>query len=66
MNLKVMNLEVQQGFSEIVDEFITRYCRLGTGLNISDRTLFGIIISSSHGEIDSVQRTEDWIGGERL
>jgi hypothetical protein len=35
-----MNLDVQRGFSEIVDQFITRYCRLGTGLNISDRTLF--------------------------
>jgi len=35
-----MNLDVQQDFSEIFDQFITRYCRLGTGLNISDRTLF--------------------------
>jgi hypothetical protein len=35
-----MNLDVQQGFSDIVDQFITRYCGLGTGLNISDRTLF--------------------------
>ena len=40
MNLKAMNLVVQQDFSEIVDQFITRYCRLGTGLNISDRNLF--------------------------
>jgi hypothetical protein len=40
MNLKAKDLEVQQGFSEIVDQFITRYCRLGAGLNISDRTLF--------------------------
>ena len=40
MNLKAMNPVVQQDFSEIVDQFITRYCRLGTGLNISDRNLF--------------------------
>jgi hypothetical protein len=40
MNLKAMDLEVQQGFSEIVNQFITRYCRLGAGLDISDRALF--------------------------
>ncbi len=40
MNIRAMNLDVQQSFSEIVDQFITQYCRLGTGLNISDRTLF--------------------------
>ncbi len=35
-----MNQEVERGFSEIVDRFITHYCRVGSGLNISDRTLF--------------------------
>ena len=35
-----MNQEVQQEFSDIVDRFITLYCRVGTGLNISDKTLF--------------------------
>ena len=35
-----MNHYVQQELSEIVDRFITRYCRVGTGLNISDKTLF--------------------------
>lgn len=44
MNLRAMNRDVQpgaqQGFSEIVDHFMRRFCRLGTGLNISDRTLF--------------------------
>jgi hypothetical protein len=30
----------QQDFSDIVDQFLSRYCRLGSGLNISDRTLF--------------------------
>ncbi|HEY6411743.1 MAG TPA: hypothetical protein VIY29_30160 [Ktedonobacteraceae bacterium] len=35
-----MNIDVQQGFSDNVDQFIARYCRLGTELNISDRTLF--------------------------
>jgi hypothetical protein len=35
-----MNQYVQQGFPEIVDQFIMGYCRLGAGLNISDRMLF--------------------------
>jgi hypothetical protein len=35
-----MNQYVQQDFSEIVDQFIMRYCRLGAGLNISDSMLF--------------------------
>jgi hypothetical protein len=35
-----MNQEVEQDFSEIVDQFITQDCRLGVDLNISDRTLF--------------------------
>jgi hypothetical protein len=40
MNQRAINQVVQQDFSEIVDQFITRYCRLGAGLHISDRTLF--------------------------
>jgi hypothetical protein len=35
-----MNQDMQQGFSEIVDQFITQYCRVGSGLHIADRTLF--------------------------
>ena len=31
---------VQQELSEIVDQFINRYCRVGNGLSISDKTLF--------------------------
>jgi hypothetical protein len=30
-----MNLDVQWGFSEIVDQFITRYCRPGRSSNES-------------------------------
>ena len=40
MNLRAMNRDVQQEFSEIVGQFILQYCRVGPGLNISDRTLF--------------------------
>ena len=40
MNLRATNLDMQPGFSETVDHFIKRYCRLGTGLNISDKALF--------------------------
>ena len=42
-----MNHSVQQEFSEIVDRFITLYCRVGTGLNISDKTLFPVYVNSS-------------------
>ena len=35
-----MNLDERQDFSECVDHFITQYCKLGTDLSISDRTLF--------------------------
>jgi hypothetical protein len=35
-----MNQDEQQEFSEIVDQFLMQYCRLGTGLNTSDTTLF--------------------------
>ncbi len=40
MNLRARDLDVQREFSEIVDHFIRRYCRIGTDLNISDKTLF--------------------------
>src|SRR6266487_3834162 len=40
MNLRAMNQDVLPGFSEMVDHFIRRYCRLGIDVNISDRTLF--------------------------
>ena len=40
MNLRAMNQDVLPGFSDMVDHFIRRYCRLGTDVNISDRTLF--------------------------
>jgi hypothetical protein len=32
--------DTQQEFSEIIDRFLTRYCRVGTGLSISDKVLF--------------------------
>ncbi len=37
-----MNHYEQQEFSEIVDRFLTRYCRVGAGLSISDKTLFPV------------------------
>jgi len=40
MNLRAMNQDVLPDFSDMVDHFIRRYCRLGTNVNISDRTLF--------------------------
>jgi hypothetical protein len=40
MNLRARDLDVQQDFSQIVDYFIKRYCRVGPDSNISDRTLF--------------------------
>ncbi len=40
MNLRARDLDVQREFSEIVDYFIRRHCRVDTGSNISDRTLF--------------------------
>lgn len=42
MSQRAMNYSVQQEFSEIVDRFITLYCRVGTGLSISDKTLFPV------------------------
>lgn len=40
MNLRATDQGVQPDFSETVDHFIKRYCRRGTDLNISDKTLF--------------------------
>jgi hypothetical protein len=40
MNMRAANQDVQQDFSYLVDHFIRRYCRVGNGLNISDRELF--------------------------
>jgi hypothetical protein len=40
MSQRAVNGYVQQEFSEIVDRFLTRYCRVGAGLNIPDKTLF--------------------------
>jgi hypothetical protein len=37
-----MNGYAQQEFSEIVDRFLTRYCRVGVGLSISDKQLFPV------------------------
>ena len=34
--------DAQQEFSEIVDRFINRYCRVGNGVSISDKTLFTV------------------------
>lgn len=40
MNIKAANHDVQQDFSDLVDQFIRRYCRFGNGLSIADSTLF--------------------------
>src|SRR5436309_1541505 len=40
MSQRALNQEVEQEFSEIVDQFIRRYCKVGPGLHIADRTLF--------------------------
>jgi hypothetical protein len=40
MNISAANQDVQQDFSDLVDHFIRRYCRLGNSLNIADRMLF--------------------------
>ena len=42
MSQRAVNEYVQQEFSEIVDRFLTRYCRVDTGLSISDKTLFPV------------------------
>jgi hypothetical protein len=40
MNMRAADQDVRQDFSDLVDHFIRRYCRLGNDLNIADRTLF--------------------------
>ena len=45
---------MQQDYSEIVDRFITRYCRVGTDLSISDRMLFSLHFELS-GELRPVR-----------
>src|SRR5439155_15951329 len=40
MSQRALNQEVEQEFSEIADQFIRRYCRVGPGLQIADRTFF--------------------------
>ena len=40
MSMRAAKQGVQQDFSDIVDHFIRRYCRIGNGLSISDRELF--------------------------
>jgi hypothetical protein len=40
MNIRAANQEGQQDFSDLVDQFIKRYCRFGTGLSIADSELF--------------------------
>src|SRR5437763_1267846 len=42
MSQRAVNRYVQQEFSEIVDRFIALHCRVGTGLNTSDKTLFPV------------------------
>ena len=42
MSQRAVNGYAQQEFSVIVDRFLTRYCRVGTGLSISDKTLFPV------------------------
>ena len=43
MKMRAAKQDVQQDFSDIVDHFIRRYCRLGNGLNISERELFPVL-----------------------
>lgn len=40
MHKRVVNEYVTQEFSEVVDRFIALHCRVGAGLNISDKALF--------------------------
>ena len=42
MSQRATNHYVQQELSEIVDRFITRYCKVVPGLSISDKTLFTV------------------------
>ena len=40
MSQRAVHRYVEQEFAEIVDRFITRYCKVEAGLSISDKTLF--------------------------
>ncbi len=40
MSIRATNQEVRQDFSDLVDYFIRRYCKVGNGLSITDRELF--------------------------
>ncbi len=42
MSLRAVKRYVQPEFSEIVDWFLARYCTVGKGLSISDKTLFPV------------------------
>ncbi len=42
MSLRAANEETQQDFSELVDYFTKRYCRVGDDLSILDRELFPV------------------------
>ncbi len=42
MSQRAIHQYMQQEFSEIVDRFLNRYCRVGNGLSISDKTLFPV------------------------
>ena len=42
MSVRAANQEVRQDFSDLVDYFIRRYCKVGNGLNITDRELFPV------------------------
>ncbi len=40
MGMRAANQDVRQDFSDLVDYFIRRYCKVGNGLSITDRELF--------------------------
>ncbi len=42
MSQRALNRYVQQEFSEIVEWFVTQYCRVDNGLSISDKTIFPV------------------------
>lgn len=42
MSQRAINQYEQQEFSEIVDRFLSRYCRVGNDLSISDKSLFPV------------------------
>lgn len=42
MSQRAVSEYAQQEFSEIVDRFLTRYCRVGAGVSISDKALFPV------------------------